>query len=98
MLVILNYIFLILFVWGLYGLIINRNNLIQIIISFEVIILALILNLASTTIFSSKINGVAIILMVIIIAASETALGLTLVVSLNKIKGTISTLLFNLSK
>ena len=98
MLVILNYIFLILFVWGLYGLIINRNNLIQIIISFEVIILALILNLASTTIFSSKINEVAIILMVIIIAAWETALGLTLVVSLNKIKGTISTLLFNLSK
>ena len=98
MLVILNCVFLILFVWGLYGLIINRNNLIQIIISFEVIILALILNLASTTIFSNKINGVAIILMVIIIAASETALGLTLVVSLNKIKGTISTLLFNLSK
>ena len=93
-----NISFLLIFIWGFYGLIINRNNLIQIIISLEIIILSLVLNLSTLIYYSNTLKGVILFFLIVVIAASETALGLTLVVSLNKLRGTISTLSLNLVK
>ena len=95
MFIFIKLLFPILFCWGFYGLVINRNNLIQLLISLELVVLSLIYNISILTSINEKISGVILFFIVTIIAAAESAIGLIIIVSLFKLRGDLS--LINLS-
>lgn len=74
------------------------NNYIKILISFEIILLSLMLLLISLTIITIKSFSLIQFLLITIVAASETAIGLIIIISTFKLKGDISILNLNLLK
>ena len=79
----------ILFVLGVFGIFLNRKNVIVILMSIELILLAVNLNLVA---FSSALNdltGQVFAMFVLTVAAAEAAIGLAIVVVYFRNKGSI---------
>ena len=79
----------ILFVLGVFGIFLNRKNVIVILMSIELILLAVNLNLVA---FSSALNdltGQVFAMFVLTVAAAEAAIGLAIVVIYFRNKGSI---------
>ncbi|WP_456304549.1 NADH-quinone oxidoreductase subunit NuoK [Caldovatus aquaticus] len=79
----------ILFVLGIFGIFLNRKNVIVILMSVELILLAVNLNLVA---FSSALNdltGQVFAMFVLTVAAAEAAIGLAIVVIYFRNKGSI---------
>lgn len=79
----------ILFIIGLTGVIINRKNILMILLSIEILLLSVNLNFASFSIYLDDINGHIFVIFILTIAAAESAIGLALITCLYKIKGNI---------
>lgn len=80
--------FLIFFI-GLIGIIINRKNVILILLSMEILLLAINLNFAMLSIYLDDIIGHVFIIFILTIAAAESAVGLSLVTNLYQLKNSI---------
>ena len=78
------------FILGFYGLIINRSNLIQILICFEILLLCLLLNFSISIYINLNLFSLIISILITVIAASESAIGLTIIVFFYKLRGSIS--------
>lgn len=78
------------FVIGLIGVLINRKNIIMVLISIEILTLATSLNYSIFSIYLDDIVGHIFVIFLLTIAAAESAIGLSLVVSLFKLKKTVS--------
>lgn len=78
------------FVLGFYGLLINRSNLIQILISLEILLLCMLLNFSTSILYSESIHFLITSILITVIAASESALGLILIIYFYKLRGSIS--------
>ena len=89
------FVSLFLFLIGLLGVILNLKNMIKIIISLEIMLLAINLNFVIFSILSQDIFGQIYALYVLTIAAAETSIGLSLIVRLYKIRGFIKIKEFN---
>jgi NADH-quinone oxidoreductase subunit K len=77
---------------GLFG-ILTRRNFILLLISIEVAMNAAILNFVYFAAFSSGVHGLsgqAIAVILIGFAATEVAVGLSIVLALNRLKGSIN--------
>ena len=61
---------------GIFGVLINRRNIIVLLISFEIIYLASSLNFAFYTFFSNDLMGIVFILYVLTIVGAESCVGL----------------------
>jgi NADH-quinone oxidoreductase subunit K len=88
----LNYLTILtilLFNTGLIGIILNRKNILMILIAIEILILAVNLNFACLSIYLDDIIGQIIVLFIFTIAASESATGLSLITSFYKVKSNI---------
>ena len=85
-----TYLLFFIFILGIYGLIINRSNLIQMLISLEILLLSLLLNFSIIVLLNINILSLIISLLITVIAASESALGLIIIVLFYKIRGSIS--------
>ena len=81
-------IFLI-FLIGVLGIIKNRKNIIMILLSIEIIILAINLNFALLSIYLDDIIGQIFVIFILTIAASESAIGLSLITNLYNLKNSI---------
>ncbi|WP_062762536.1 NADH-quinone oxidoreductase subunit NuoK [Falsirhodobacter sp. alg1] len=79
----------ILFVVGIFGIFLNRKNVIVILMSIELMLLAVNINLVA---FSSDLNdltGQIFTLFVLTVAAAEAAIGLAILVTFFRNKGSI---------
>ena len=85
----------ILFCFGLYGLISNTENLLFSLISMEILLLSISLNFIYFSIFLHDPQGQIIALLVLGIAASEAAVGLSLLLVASRLKNSIKTVTFN---
>ncbi len=80
---------LFLFLVGAYGLILNRKNLILMIISIELILLAVTLLILFSSYTFNDLFGQIFALYVIAIAGCESAIGLAILVVYNRHRGSI---------
>jgi NADH-quinone oxidoreductase subunit K len=79
----------ILFTLGIFGIFLNRKNVIVILMSVELMLLAVNLNLVAFSSFHSDLVGQVFALIVLTVAAAEAAIGLALVVVTFRNRGTI---------
>jgi NADH-ubiquinone oxidoreductase chain 4L len=79
-----------LFIVGVLGFIINRSNIIMIIISIELILLACTLHLLQSAEAYDDIIGQTYAVMIISLAGAESAVGLGLVVAYYRLRGTLT--------
>ena len=79
----------ILFLIGVLGLVINRNNILIIIMSIEIMLLAVNLNFVIFSIYLDDIVGYVFVLFILTIAAAESAIGLAILSAYYKLNNTI---------
>ena len=79
----------IIFFLGILGIFLNRKNVIVILMSVELILLAVNINLISFSIFSGDILGQIFTMLILTIAAAEAAIGLAIIVVFYRNKGSI---------
>ena len=88
----------ILFTLGVLGIFINRKNIIVILMSVELILLAVNVNLVAFSAFLGDLTGQVFALPVLTVAAAESAIGLAILVVFYRNKGTISVEDINMMK
>ena len=81
--------FFIIFFLGVMGIFLNRKNVIVILMSIELILLAVNINLISFSIFSGNIIGQIFTMLILTVAAAEAAIGLAIIVIFYRNKGSI---------
>jgi NADH-quinone oxidoreductase subunit K len=79
-----------LFLIGILGLYLNRKHAIMILISLELLILSVNINFIISSIYLDDLFGVIYSLISLTSAASESAIGLALLILFYRIKGGIS--------
>ena len=88
----------ILFTVGIFGIFLNRKNVIVILMSIELILLAVNINLVSFSAFLNDIIGQIFALLVLTVAAAEAAIGLAILVVFYRNRGSIAVEDINLMK
>ena len=88
----------ILFTLGILGIFINRKNVIVILMSIELILLAVNLNLVAFSSFLGDLVGQVFALLVLTVAAAEAAIGLAILVVFYRARGSIAVEDINLMK
>lgn len=81
---------IVLFLIGLLGFVLNRKNIILILISIEVILLAITLIVLIGSYSFDDIVGQTYAIYIIAVAAAESAIGLGILVSYYRLRGSIS--------
>ncbi len=79
----------VLFTIGVFGIFLNRKNVIIILMSIELILLAVNLNLVTFSAYLGDLVGQVFTFFVLTVAAAEAAIGLAIVVVFFRNKGTI---------
>ncbi|HMK89442.1 MAG TPA: NADH-quinone oxidoreductase subunit NuoK [Methylocystis sp.] len=80
----------ILFTLGVAGVILNRKNIIVILMSVELILLSVNLNLVAFSTSLNDLTGQVFALFVLTVAAAEAAIGLAILVTFYRNRGTIA--------
>ena len=86
------------FTLGIFGIFLNRKNVIIILMSIELILLAVNINLVSFSSFLGDIVGQVFALFVLTVAAAEAAIGLAILVVFYRNRGSIAVEDINLMK
>nr|YP_010455083.1 NADH dehydrogenase subunit 4L [Vischeria punctata]AML60709.1 NADH dehydrogenase subunit 4L [Vischeria sp. CAUP Q 202]UUA03919.1 NADH dehydrogenase subunit 4L [Vischeria punctata] len=86
-----NYLILstLLFFIGLFGIVLNRKNILIVLMSIELMLLGLNLNFVIFSIILDDMIGQIFALMVLCVAAAESAIGLAILVIYYRSKGNI---------
>jgi NADH-quinone oxidoreductase subunit K len=79
----------IVFCIGLLGIILNRKNILIIIMSIELLLLSINLNFAAFSIYLDDIVGQIFVLFILTIAATESAIGLAIITIFYRLKNSI---------
>ena len=79
----------IIFSLGVIGIFLNRKNIIVILMSIELILLAVNINLVSFSIYLGDIVGQIFTMLILTVAAAEAAVGLAIIVSYYRNKGSV---------
>ena len=80
----------ILFTIGIFGIFLNRKNVIVFIMSIELILLAVNLNMVAFSSFLNDIVGQVFALFILTVAAAEAAIGLAILVVFYRNRGSIA--------
>jgi NADH-quinone oxidoreductase subunit K len=88
----------ILFTIGIFGIFLNRKNVIIIMMSIELILLAVNVNLVAFSAFLGDLVGQVYALVVLTVAAAEAAIGLAILVVYFRNRGSIAVEEINLMK
>ena len=78
-----------LFIIGIFGLFLNRKNIIILLMSIELMLLAVNINLVAFSSFLGDLVGQVFTLFVLTVAAAEVAIGLAILVCFFRNRGTI---------
>ena len=87
-----------LFTIGVFGIFINRKNVIIILMSVELILLAVNINLVAFSAYLGDLTGQVFALFILTVAAAEAAIGLAILVVYFRNRGTIAVEDINLMK
>ena len=85
-----------LFCLGLFGIILNRQNIIIILMAIELLLLSINLNFIYFSILIDDIIGQVFSLLILTVAAAESAIGLAIMIVFYKLSGNISIYKINL--
>ncbi|HYH19601.1 MAG TPA: NADH-quinone oxidoreductase subunit NuoK [Azospirillum sp.] len=88
----------ILFTLGVFGIFLNRKNVIIIMMSIEMMLLAVNLNLISFSVFLNDLVGQVFSMVILTVAAAEAAIGLAILVVYFRNRGSIRVEDINLMK
>jgi NADH-quinone oxidoreductase subunit K len=80
----------VLFVLGVFGIFLNRKNIIVILMAIELILLAVNINLVAFSAFLNDMVGQVFAMFVLTVAAGEAAIGLAILVIYFRARGTIA--------
>ncbi len=80
----------VLFVTGIFGIFVNRKNVIVILMSIELILLAVNINLVAFSSFAGDLVGQIFTMIVLTVAAAEAAIGLAILVVFFRNRGSIA--------
>ena len=89
---------MILFLLGIWGIFLNRKNIIIMLMSIELMLLAVNLNFLLFSVYLDDLIGQLFALLVLTVAAAESAIGLALLVVYYRVRGTIAVEFINLIK
>ena len=87
-----------LFVIGIFGIFLNRKNVIIILMSIELMLLAVNINLVAFASFQHDLVGQIFALLVLCVAAAEAAIGLAILVIYFRNRGNIEVENINMMK
>ena len=79
-----------LFTIGVFGIFVNRRNIIVVLMSIELILLAVNINLVSFSAFLHDVVGQIFAMFVLTVAAAEAAVGLAILVTFFRNRGDIA--------
>ncbi len=79
----------ILFTLGIFGIFLNRKNIIVILMSIELMLLAVNINLVAFSTHLGDLTGQVFAMFVLTVAAAEAAIGLAILVVYFRIRGSI---------
>jgi NADH-quinone oxidoreductase subunit K len=88
----------ILFTLGIFGIFLNRKNVIIILMSIELMLLAVNINLVAFSSFLGDMTGQIFALFILTVAAAEAAIGLAILVVYFRNRGSIAVEDINLMK
>ncbi|MGH6896650.1 MAG: NADH-quinone oxidoreductase subunit NuoK [Geminicoccaceae bacterium] len=88
----------ILFTLGIFGIFLNRKNVIIILMSIELMLLAINLNLVAFSAYLGDLAGQVFAMFVLTVAAAEAAIGLAILVVYFRNRGSIAVEDINLMK
>jgi NADH-quinone oxidoreductase subunit K len=88
----------VLFTLGVAGIILNRKNIIIILMSVELILLSVNLNLVAFSAFLGDLTGQVFALFILTVAAAEAAIGLAILVTYFRNRGSIAVEDINMMK
>ncbi|MDR2045948.1 MAG: NADH-quinone oxidoreductase subunit NuoK [Rickettsiales bacterium] len=97
----LNYFLIVaavLFTIGVCGIFINRKSIINILLSIEILLLAININLVAFSAFMNDIVGQIFVMFVLTVAAAESGVGLAILVVYYRSRGNIDVEQANLMK
>ena len=80
----------ILFTLGIFGIFLNRKNVIIILMSIELMLLAVNINLVAFSAYLGDLVGQVFAMFVLTVAAAESAVGLAILVAFFRNRGTIA--------
>src|SRR5918996_1288438 len=80
----------VLFTLGVFGIFVNRKNVIVILMSVELILLAVNINLVAFSVYLHNVVGQIFAMFVLTVAAAEAAVGLAILVTFFRNRGDIS--------
>jgi NADH-quinone oxidoreductase subunit K len=80
----------ILFTIGIFGIFLNRKNIIVILMSVELILLSVNINMVAFSSFLNDIVGQVFALFILTVAAAEAAIGLAILVVFYRNRGSIA--------
>ena len=81
---------MVLFIIGLSGIYLNRKNLIIILMSVELVLLAVNMNFVIFSVYLDDLLGQMYALLILTVAAAESAIGLAILVIYYRARGTIA--------
>src|SRR5436305_317479 len=87
-----------LFTIGVFGIFINRKNVIVILMAIELILLTVNINLVAFSVFLGNLTGQVFALFVLTVAAAEAAIGLAILVVYHRNRGSIAVDEINMMK
>lgn len=79
-----------LFTVGVFGIFVNRKNIIVILMSLELMLLSVNINLVAFAAFNGDITGQIFAMLVLTVAAAEAAVGLAILVTYFRNRGDIA--------
>jgi NADH-quinone oxidoreductase subunit K len=88
----------ILFTLGVFGIFVNRKNVIVILMSVELILLSVNINLVAFSSFAGDLVGQVFALLILTVAAAEAAIGLAILVVFYRNRGSIAVEDINMMK
>jgi NADH-quinone oxidoreductase subunit K len=92
------FVAMVLFLLGLSGIFLNRKNIIILLMSIELMLLPINFNFIIFSIFLDDILGQLFALLVLTVAAAESAIGLAILVIYYRVRGTIAIEFIDLMK
>jgi NADH-quinone oxidoreductase subunit K len=92
------FVALVLFLLGLSGIFLNRKNIIILLMSIELMLLSINFNFIIFSVFLDDILGQLFALLVLTVAAAESAIGLAILVIYYRVRGTIAIEFIDLMK
>jgi len=87
---------LILFVLGIFGIVVNRKNVIILLMSIELMLLSINFLLITIASIFDNLQGQLFALYILVVAAAESAIGLSILVAYYRVRGTIAVKFINL--